>query len=66
MGMGIGWLFWIVLIVVLVIAIGWSRSNRRRTDRGSNDSALAILKERYAKGEIGKAEFEEKRRELSE
>lgn len=34
----------------------------RRIDR--NDSTLNILKERYARGEIGREEYEEKRRDL--
>jgi putative membrane protein len=63
--MSFSWLFWIALIAVLAIAIGWSYSNRRRKQGSSNDAALDILKERFAKGEIGKAEFEEKKRELN-
>ena len=66
MGMGLTWLFWVVLIAVLAMLIGWSYSNRRKKKESSNDAALDILKQRYAKGEIGKAEFEEKKRELTE
>jgi len=65
MGMGFTGLFWIVLIAVLVIAIGWSYSNRRKKKGNCSDPALDILKQRFAKGEIGKAEFEEKQRELN-
>jgi putative membrane protein len=65
MGMGFAWLFWVVLIAVLVMAIGWSYSNRRKKKGNSTDPALDILKQRYAKGEIGKGEFEEKKRELT-
>jgi putative membrane protein len=65
MGMGLTWLFWAVLIAVLAVAIGWSYSNRRRKKGSSSDAAVDILKQRYAKGEIGKAEFEEKKQELN-
>ena len=65
--MGIGMIvFWglaIVAIVVLVRALagGSSASGSNARDK----TALDILKERYAKGEIDKNEFEEKRRDLS-
>jgi putative membrane protein len=62
-GMGIGMLlFWgliVALVLVLVRALG-SRSGDER-----HRTPLDILRERYAKGEIDKAEFEQKRRELS-
>jgi putative membrane protein len=63
MGMGFGSLFWIVVIVVL-IAIGLSYSKRRKSGRSSEDTAEEILKQRFARGEIGKAEFEERMEEL--
>jgi putative membrane protein len=65
MGMGLTWIFWVVLIAVLAIAIGWSYSNRRKKKGSSIDAAVDILEQRYAKGEIGKAEFEEKKQELA-
>lgn len=52
---------WAVLILAVVLVVkwlaapgGWARGNR----------ALDILKERYARGEIGKDEFEQKKRDL--
>ena len=58
------WLFWILLIVVVVWAVkvamgGGNNSSEKQI------SALDILKERYAKGEIDQEEFEQKRRDLS-
>jgi len=62
--------FGILLIVSLVLLIKWllmqtqsngsssSNSNQQKT------SALEILKERYARGEIDKNEFEEKKKDI--
>lgn len=52
------WVFIILLIVWLVREAGGGK------DLGKQDSALNILKERYAKGEISKEEFEAKKRDL--
>jgi putative membrane protein len=55
-------LFWIVMIAALVLGIRWLMSEGRQR-RG--DSALDILRQRYARGEINKEEFEAKKRDLS-
>jgi len=57
------WLFWILLIVLIV----WLLKNVITGQQGQvrSNSALEILEQRYAKGEIGKEEFEEKKRDLS-
>ena len=64
-GIGSGWVFDLVflgLIVWLVVVV--SNRNTSQHSQQGNKSALDILKERYAKGEIGKEEFEEKKRDL--
>ncbi len=55
-------LFWIVLILVIVALAKWIFGRSGDAPRGK--SALDILKERYARGEIGKDEFEQKKRDL--
>ncbi len=69
-GFGMGWWMPIVWIVILGL-IAWAviALTRRAGGTSSQDSnkyisALEILKERYARGEIGKEEFEEKRKDL--
>ena len=58
--------FWIAVIVGIVFLIRWLVLSTRATGHkaASEDSALEILKRRYARGEIGKEEFEEKKRDL--
>lgn len=70
-GMGSGWMFggfammfifWAVVIALIVWAVRWT-GGRNNADGGSN-SALDILKDRLARGEIEPAEFEERRKVL--
>ncbi len=64
-----GWLwmvFWWVLVVVgIVVLVRWLMEQRGGEGRRGGAGALDILKERYARGEIDKKEFEEKRKELT-
>lgn len=61
----IGHLLWWALVVAGVFVIarwlggGWRDSGHKR-----ENLALSILKERYARGEIDKAEFDARRRDL--
>lgn len=58
----LGAIFWILILVGLVLLIKylWEGSGVK----GAQESALEILKKRYAKGEINKEEFEEKKKDL--
>lgn len=59
-------LFWIAVIVAILFLIRWLIVSTRHKNREakSRDSALEILRIRYAKGEINKEEFEEKKKDL--
>ena len=58
-------IFWIIIIVGIVFLVVWLvNQNTRKTPPSSEKSALDILKERYARGEISKNEFEEKKKDL--
>jgi putative membrane protein len=60
--MGWMWIFWIVLIVVIVLVVQAAVSSRGSAF--SSESAEEILKRRYARGEIGKEEYERKLEDL--
>lgn len=65
-GMGFGWIFWILILAAIIWAIirFSSQSPRRSGPSQQSEDALEILKKRYARGEIGKEEFEEKKKTL--
>jgi putative membrane protein len=53
--------FWVLIIVGLVLGIRWLASLGRES---RSDPALDILRQRYARGEINKDEFEVKKQDL--
>jgi putative membrane protein len=72
---GMGWfggilmiIFWILIIVGVVFLIKWlvhsTGGVSGLTHHDFSAKALDILKERYARGEINKEEFEEKKKDL--
>lgn len=54
-------LFWVLVIAALAAGVRWLV---RQGHEPRRDAALDILRERYAKGEIGKEEFDAKKRDL--
>lgn len=64
-GGGFMWLFWIILIVAVLWAIRVA-SGKQGASTEKPKTAMEILNERYAKGEIDREEFEQKRKDLSD
>ena len=54
--------FWVLILAGLVLGVRWLLSQDRER---RSDSALEILRQRYARGEINKEEFEAKKKDLS-
>jgi putative membrane protein len=59
--MAVMFLFWALVIVGLIVGIRWLVGQGRVS---RSDSALEILRQRYARGEINKEEFEGKKKDL--
>ncbi|HEY7743486.1 MAG TPA: SHOCT domain-containing protein [Burkholderiales bacterium] len=67
-GMGFGMismvLFWVLVVLGIVILVRWIAAGTPGGGQVPGKTALDILKERYARGEIGREEFEQKKRDL--
>ncbi len=59
-------LFWVLLIVAIVMLIRYASGRDNSSNRRQKETALDILKKRYACGEIEREEFEQKRHDLGE
>jgi putative membrane protein len=62
MMMVVATVFWLLVLVALGAAVWWLVRRERPAPR---DPALDALRERYARGEITRDEFETRRRDLA-
>ncbi len=68
---GMGWMlmtlvFWILLIAGVVLLVLWIVGKSSRGVRSApEESALDILKKRYARGEITREQYEEMKSDIS-
>lgn len=66
-GSAISVIFWILVIIfILKLVKRGKRGNMHWEGWGEHKTAIGLLRERFAKGEISKEEYEEKKRVLSE
>lgn len=67
MGGGLGWiwmLIWPITLIGIPLAFGYWLITHRETSDGSADTAIDVLRRRYAQGEIDEEEFETRRKTL--
>lgn len=63
-GMGWGWIIGLIFLVLVIWLIVRSVGHTGTTSNTSEETALDVLKKRYARDEISKEEFEEKKKDL--
>lgn len=64
-GMWLGWFFWLIIIGLIVWFIINQVVRSQKKSGSTKESPTDILNNRYAKGEISKEEFEEKKKDLT-
>jgi len=63
---GLGWLWMILFWGIVIGLIAWAISKfSKRESSGSKANYMEIVRERYARGEISKEEFEQIKKDLS-
>ncbi|ATC86322.1 MULTISPECIES: SHOCT domain-containing protein [Pseudoalteromonas] len=65
---GWGWFLWFGMWLLLISSLshwGYSYRTHRRYGLESNKTAIDILNERYASGDIDKKEFEQKKQDIT-
>lgn len=68
-GMGFGvvfmLLFWLLVILGILALVRWLQSSSSPSQEARGKTPLEIVQERYARGEIDKEEYEQKKRDLA-
>jgi putative membrane protein len=64
MGMGGWWIIGLIIVIAVVWMVVKGMNQNNNAGQSPGKSALDILKERYASGEIDKQEFEERKKDL--
>lgn len=61
-------IMWLLLIVVIVLLVflATQLQKGRRNEKRTHETALDILKKRYAKGELNKEEFERMKQDMKD
>lgn len=63
-GMGFGWIIGLLILIAIIWIVVKSVNQSNKPVQPGSPTALDILKERYARGEIDKKEFEERKKDL--
>jgi putative membrane protein len=64
-GMGLWWIVIVVLLVAAVVFVFRRAGDGKSSAPPESESARDVLDKRYARGEIGRDEYEQKKRDLA-
>jgi len=64
-GMGLGWIVWLIIIVLIVWVVFQFKSDNHGHYSKSSEAPLDILKKRYANSEISEEEFDRMKNDLT-
>jgi len=64
-GYWLTWVFGLIILIIIIVIIGRKINQKNKLKQPGIMTPLDILRNRYAKGEISKTEFEEKKSDIS-
>ena len=64
-GMGFGWLFGIIFLGLIIWLLVRVTNSQNNSTEHRKESALDLLKKRFARGEIGEEEYERIKNKIS-
>ena len=63
---GFGFVFWLVILAVIIAGVVWFVRSQPLATRKRRSTSLELLEERYARGEINREEYLQKKRDIVE
>jgi putative membrane protein len=64
-GMGFGFVFWLVIVAAIIALVVWFSRSRPLGIGERRSTGLEVLEQRYARGEISREEYLQKKRDIA-
>ena len=64
-GMGFGFIFWLVILGFIIAGVVWFVRSQPLAGSSRRSTGLELLEERYARGEINREEYLQKKRDIA-
>jgi putative membrane protein len=63
-GMGLGFIFWLAILAAIIAGVVWLVRSQSLAGGQRRSTSLEVLEERYARGEIKREEYLQKKRDI--
>jgi putative membrane protein len=63
--MGFGFVFWLVIVAAIIALVVWFSRSRPLGIGERRSTGLEVLEQRYARGEISREEYLQKKRDIA-
>jgi putative membrane protein len=63
-GMGFGFIFWLAILAAIIAGVVWFVRSQPLAGGQRRSTSLEVLEERYARGEIKREEYLQKKRDI--
>jgi putative membrane protein len=63
-GMGFGFILWLLILATIIAGVVWFLRSQPLAGSPRRSTSLEVLEERYARGEINREEYLQKKRDI--